>query len=160
MRYLSLVLCILLLNGCANWLPKQDWISTQKAADQAYAAGDFEQAAASYLRLAKAMPSDAGVRYQLGNSLARQGDVSGAVDAYREALVREPQHARAWHNLLQVQLREALLTAGQMQATLNRQQPRADQALQRAEQLLRLNEPPAAAAPVTEPPAPEPAREP
>ena len=46
-------------------------------------------------RLAKAMPADAGVRYQLGNSLARQGDVQGAIDSYREALLRDRQHARA-----------------------------------------------------------------
>lgn len=144
MRYLSLTLCALLLSGCAGLPSSRNLVDVQKQADQAYAEGHFEQAAIGYQRLTKAMPSDAGVRYQLGNSLARQGEVNAAVSAYREALVRDPQHARAWHNLLQVQLGEALRTASQMQKVLNPQQPHADQALQRADQLLRVTEQPAA----------------
>lgn len=150
MRYLTLALCALLLSGCAGLSPSSNLVSTQKDADQAYAAGQYEQAAKGYGRLAHAMPTDAGVRYQLGNSLARLGDVNAAINAYREALVRDPQHARAWHNLLQVQLREALRTASEMQRNLNRQQPHADQALHNAEQLLRLTTP-AAIEPSKEP---------
>lgn len=138
MRILTLVIVSLLLSGCAGLTPKGNLVAVQKEADQNYASGRFEQASQGYRRLAAAMPNDAGVRYQLGNSLARQGDVRGAVDSYREALVRDPQHARAWHNLLQVQLREALLSAGEMKKTLNPQQPHAPQALQRADRLLQL----------------------
>lgn len=150
MRYLILTLCALLLSGCAGLLPTSDLVSTQKSADQAYAAGQYGQAANGYSRLAQAMPTDAGVRYQMANSLARLGDVNAAISAYREALVRDPQHARAWHNLLQVQLREALRTASEMQRNLNRQQPHAEQALHNAEQLLRL----------TAQPDPDPVKEP
>jgi Flp pilus assembly protein TadD len=138
-RALPLTLVILLLSGCSG-LPKTNLLTVQNEADHAYASGQFEHASEQYRRLAKAMPSDAGVRYQLGNSLARQGDVQGAVASYREALVRNPQHARAWHNLLQVQLREALLSASEMTKTLNPQEPHAEQSLQRAERLLELLE--------------------
>ncbi|MGE8497159.1 MAG: tetratricopeptide repeat protein [Pseudomonas sp.] len=147
MRTLSLALASLLLSGCAGLVPKSDLVSLQNTANQDYASGRFEQASDQYRRLADAMPSDAGVRYQLGNSLARQGDVQGAIGSYREALVRDPQHARAWHNLLQVQLREALLTAAEMQKTLNPQLPQADRALGLGERLLDVVEQPGKDAP-------------
>ncbi|MBD9482216.1 tetratricopeptide repeat protein [Pseudomonas sp. PDM14] len=136
MRTLSLALASLLLSGCAGMLPQSNLVALQNSANQDYASGRYVQASDQYQRLARAMPSDAGVRYQLGNSLARQGDVQGAIGSYREALLRDPQHARAWHNLLQVQLREALLSAAEMQRTLNPQQPEADRALQLGERLL------------------------
>jgi len=136
MQRLSLVLVITLLSGCANLMPKPNLIVQQNEANQAYAAGDFAHASKLYRSLAQALPTDAGVRYQLGNSLARQGDTPGAIDSYREALVRDPQHARAWHNLLQVQLREALFTTREMRQTLNPQQPMADRALVLGERLL------------------------
>lgn len=142
MRILSLALASLLLTGCAGLLPKSNLVAQQNAANQDYAAGRFAQASDQYRSLAKAMPSDAGVRYQLGNSLARQGDTQGAIASYLEALLRDPQHARAWHNLLQVQLREALLTAAEMQKTLNAQQPQAGQALGLGERLLDVMEQP------------------
>jgi tetratricopeptide (TPR) repeat protein len=141
MRILSLALASLLLSGCAG-LPQSDLLALQNAANQDYANGRFAEAGEQYRRLAKAMPADAGVRYQLGNSLARQGDVQGAIDSYREALLRDRQHARAWHNLLQVQLREALFTATEMQSTLNPQQPQADRALALGKRLLDVMEQP------------------
>ncbi|WP_394561177.1 tetratricopeptide repeat protein [Aquipseudomonas alcaligenes] len=140
MRILSLALASLLLSGCAGLMPASNLVELQNSANRDYAAGDFERAADQYRRLARAMPNDAGVRYQLGNSLARQGDVQAAIESYREALLRDPQHARAWHNLLQVQLREALLTAGEMQKTLSPQQPQADRALGLGERLLDVME--------------------
>lgn len=142
MRILSLALASLLLSGCAGMVPKSNLVALQNSANQDYASGRFEQASEQYRRLAEVMPSDAGVRYQLGNSLARQGDVQGAIGSYREALLRDPQHARAWHNLLQVQLREALFTAAEMQKTLNPQQPQADRALGLGERLLDVMEQP------------------
>ncbi len=141
MRILSLALASLLLSGCAS-LPQSDLLALQNAANQDYANGRFVEAGEQYRRLAKAMPADAGVRYQLGNSLARQGDVQGAIDSYREALLRDRQHARAWHNLLQLQLREALFTATEMQSTLNPQQPQADRALALGKRLLDVMEQP------------------
>lgn len=136
MRYLSLVLILLALTGCAGRMTHSNLITQQNSADQAYAIGNYEVASKLYRSLAKELPTDAGIRYQLGNSLARQGDAQGAMESYREALVRDPQHARAWHNLLQVQLRMAVLTAGEMRQTLNAQQPMADGALQLGERLL------------------------
>lgn len=142
MQRLSLVLVLALISGCASLMPKPDLIAQQNEANQAYASGDFAHASKLYRSLAQALPTDAGVRYQLGNSLARQGDTPGAIGSYREALVRDPQHARAWHNLLQVQLREALFTAREMHQTLNPQQPVAGRALALGKRLLDVTQPP------------------
>ena len=136
MRVLSIALLALSLGGCAALQPKNQIVELQQQADAAYAQADYAQASALYRRLTLKLPTDAGVRYQLGNSLARQGDNPAAITSYRDALVRDPQHARSWHNLLQVQLREATLTAGEMQRYLNAQTPYAERALGRAEQLL------------------------
>ncbi|WP_167492531.1 tetratricopeptide repeat protein [Pseudomonas leptonychotis] len=138
MRVLSIALLALCLSGCAGLQPKNQIIELQQQADAAYAQANYAQASELYRRLTEKLPTDAGVRYQLGNSLARNGDNTGAIASYRDALVRDPQHARSWHNLLQVQLREATLTAAEMQRYLNTQTPYAEQALGRAEQLLEL----------------------
>lgn len=138
MRVLSIALLALCLSGCAGLQPKNQIIELQQQADAAYAKGQYAQASELYRSLTLKLPTDAGVRYQLGNSLARNGDNIGAIASYRDALVRDPQHARSWHNLLQVQLREATLTAAEMQRYLNTQTPYAERALGRAEQLLEL----------------------
>src|SRR5690606_24302013 len=135
MRALSLTLILLTLTGCAT-LASGDLVELQRQADSAYSDADYARASELYERLARALPTDAGVRFQRGNSLARQGDHAGAIASYRDALTRDPQHARAWHNLLQVQLQEARLTASEMQRYLSAQSPHADLALKRAERLL------------------------
>ncbi|MDX1297893.1 MAG: tetratricopeptide repeat protein [Pseudomonas sp.] len=136
MRVLSIAVLALCLGGCAGLQPKNQMLELQQQADTAYAQAQYAQASELYRRLTVKLPTDAGVRYQLGNSLARQGDNLGAIASYRDALVRDPQHARSWHNLLQVQLREATLTAAEMQRYLSAQTPYAERALKRAEQLL------------------------
>lgn len=138
MRHHALILAALLLTGCAGLGSANRLPALQQQADQDYAAGRYAAASEGYRELARALPTDAGVRYQLANSLARQGDSAGAVAGYREALLRDPQHARAWHNLLQVQLREALLSANEMNRTLSPQQPQASRALNLGERLLEM----------------------
>ena len=134
---LTLALC-LLLSGCTGLHSKNQLLELQQQADSAYAKGDYQQSSKLYQQLSKSMPTDAGVRYQLGNSQARAGDNAAAINSYRESLLRDPYNARSWHNLLQVQLREATLSAAEMQRYIKPQAPYAEQALQRAEQLLHV----------------------
>ena len=135
MRAASLILLVLSLSGCAH-LQQNDLLELQSRADQAYSAADYANASSLYGQLAKAMPTDAEVRYQQGNSLARLGDHSQAIISYRDALQRDPLHARAWHNLLQVQIQESRITATEIQRYLNTQTPHAERALKRAENVL------------------------
>ncbi|WP_218565245.1 tetratricopeptide repeat protein [Pseudomonas sp. o96-267] len=137
MRVISLLLASLLLGGCTTLtIPGGDLIALQEQADQAYAKGDYPRATLFYERLAKSLPTDADTRYRLGNSLARQGQNHAAIEAYREALVRDGNHARAWYNLMQVQTREVLLTAGEAQQHLNAQSPQSKLAFDQAVHVL------------------------
>lgn len=137
MRMISLLLASLLLGGCTTLaMPGGDLVSLQEQADQAYAKGDYPRASQLYERLAKALPTDADMRYRLGNSLARQGQNHAAIVAYREALVRDAEHARAWYNLMQVQTREVLLTAGEAQQHLKAQNPQSKLAFEQAVHVL------------------------
>lgn len=70
-----------------------------------YQAGDYPAAAAAF-----AEADDAPSHYNRGNALARAGELEGALDAYEQALLRQPELAAAQHNR---QLVEQLLHARQ-----------------------------------------------
>ena len=68
--------------------------------DVHYRAGRFDLAAAWYARALESAPAlGADVWLRLGNVRLRQGDRAGAVDAWREALTLQPDHAIARGNL-------------------------------------------------------------
>src|SRR3989338_1575593 len=53
-------------------------------------------------------------------------------------LERQAQHAGAWYNLMQLQAQELTLTAMEARRYLDRKNPRAQPALERAEQLIEV----------------------
>jgi len=57
----------------------------------------------AYQFLAKEMKTEARYWYFVGNCYARLERPDEAVQAYREALVRRPDDAKAWHNLILVE---------------------------------------------------------
>jgi len=59
-----------------------------------YRAGDYARAAKAF-----AQGGDARSQYNLGNALAKQGDYTKAIAAYRQALQRDPEFADARANL-------------------------------------------------------------
>ncbi|MBX9753631.1 MAG: hypothetical protein K2X80_02670, partial [Pseudomonadaceae bacterium] len=71
-------------------------------------------------------------------SLAREGNHALAIQTYREALLRDPQHAGAWYNLMQLQAQELTLTAMEARRYLDKKNPKARAALERAEQLIEV----------------------
>ncbi len=60
-----------------------------------FSRGAFDEAASTFGELAGKQAND---YYNLGNSLAFSGDVSGAIQAYDQALAVEPAHEDAAHN--------------------------------------------------------------
>ena len=58
-----------------------------------YRGGRYDESAEAF-----AGGDTAGDHYNRGNALARAGDLRGALDAYREALARDPGHEDAEHN--------------------------------------------------------------
>jgi tetratricopeptide (TPR) repeat protein len=132
---LSAVLCGCAALGSSN---SNDLLELQRQAQQAYADGNYVRASEYYQRLTMSMPSDADTRYRLGNSLAREGRHEQAIQVYREALLRDPQHARAWYNMMQLQAQALTLTAMDARRHLDRKDPRARSTLERAEQLIEV----------------------
>ncbi|MEQ8496244.1 MAG: tetratricopeptide repeat protein, partial [Gammaproteobacteria bacterium] len=77
------------------------------AGESAYSAGEWAAAEPHYRALVAAIPQDAELWFRLGNIYARVDKPDAAVAAYREALVREGDLAKAWFNMGVVQLRQA-----------------------------------------------------
>ncbi|MEQ8662105.1 MAG: tetratricopeptide repeat protein [Gammaproteobacteria bacterium] len=110
---LVLALVTLLLGGCAGTrrgpaTPGPEEIAAARAAgERAYAAADWAAAEPPYRVLVQAIPQDAELWFRLGNVYARLDRPDAAVAAYREALVRDGDLAKAWFNMGVVQLRQA-----------------------------------------------------
>lgn len=108
-----LAAALLALGGCAAAnLPvpgagSPDPFALRKQANEAYDAQRWDEAGKLYRRLVDAVPADAEGWFRLGNVYARLGRPDQAVGAYREALLRQPGNAKAWHNMGLVQLRQA-----------------------------------------------------
>ena len=78
-----------------------------EAAETAYSDRNWQTAEAAYRELARQVPREIEPWFRLGNIYARTDRPEAAVDAYKEALVRDPGLAKAWHNMATVHLRQA-----------------------------------------------------
>jgi cytochrome c-type biogenesis protein CcmH/NrfG len=84
-----------------------DPIVLKQQAEDAYQNKEWGLSEERYGQLAKEMPVEPEPWFRLGNIYARTQRPDLAVSAYREALVRDPRHGRAWHNMGVVQLQQA-----------------------------------------------------
>ncbi len=109
MKRAWLIIVLAALAGCATTGKPhlKDALAQQKHAEQAYDAGNLAQARDDYLSLTRALPLNADYWYRLGNVYVRLDRPDEAADAYAHTLQREPKHAKAWHNLGIVRLRQA-----------------------------------------------------
>ena len=79
-------------------LPGFDAFELSSVADDAYKREDWAIAEKFYRRLIKQVPQDAYAYFRLGNVLMQYAKVDGAINAYNQALTREPNHIRALKN--------------------------------------------------------------
>ncbi|MDC0068009.1 tetratricopeptide repeat protein [Gammaproteobacteria bacterium] len=135
-----LIGCVFFLTGCAASPPSNEAAirTALQQATSAYAAGDYGRAVKSYRQLTDLLPKDAELWFRLGNAYARQGNSAQALDAYAEALVRNPQDGRAWHNRGIVQLEMAASNYTEAIATLKAGDPMLPVAERAAEEILLL----------------------
>lgn len=82
-------------------------VELERRADAAYTAGHNEQAALLYRDMVEAVPQQSEYWYRLANTLTRTERVNDAAEAYQQVLMRDPDNARAWHNLGVVRLMQA-----------------------------------------------------
>lgn len=94
-------LLLLILTGISSPTAAQDASADLLArqAAQAYAQGRYEEAAHLYQRLAEGGGDGAQVRYDLGNSFLKAGDLGRAILEYLRALKFDPELAAAKQNL-------------------------------------------------------------
>jgi len=135
------VLVLLAAGLCAcntgNVIPAQETSlaqvsATEQNASQAYEKEDWATAEREYSKLTEMMPTDSESWFRLGNVYVRLKRPNDALLAYQEALIRDPNHAKAWHNTGIVQLKQATNTFLEMQ---NHLQPD-DPLYQRARQIV------------------------
>ncbi|MCC5791382.1 MAG: tetratricopeptide repeat protein [Legionellaceae bacterium] len=92
---------------------RPDW-----QASAAYRAGDYDAAQAHFQQLNSTLGY-----YNAGNALAHMGQYEKAIEAYKKALEREPDHPDALHNKA---LLEKLLREQQQQSPSSEQQDKQD----------------------------------
>ena len=103
-------LLVCLVAGCAQ----KDLQVERLEAYQAYQKGDYRQAAVHFERLVEKAPKDAEFWFRLGNSYARSKQPRKAIEAYENALLRNPEMAKAWYNKGLIYLQAALQTFVEM----------------------------------------------
>ena len=131
---------ILALQGCVTPVQSNETTIqvTVGKAISAYEKGDYAEAVKHYRQLIEILPKDSELWFRLGNAYARQGNSMMAIEAYSEALVRDPQDSRAWHNRGMVQLEMAAANYAEAIATLKAGDPMVAVANKASEEILLL----------------------
>jgi cytochrome c-type biogenesis protein CcmH/NrfG len=135
----------LLLAGCGT-LPVtktssqrlSNVLTTQDQAEAAYGSNDMQHAATLYLQLTKMVPQEADYWYMLGNAYVRTQEPDRAVQAYQQAIARNPDHTRAWHNLGIVRMRQAMAAFVSSAGTAKAGDPMRELSTQLADELARI----------------------
>lgn len=136
---LFLMIALTFINGCAHESRRIELIDLQAQARQAYLDKNWASAGRYFMQLTDAMPKDAENWYWLGNTYARLDQPADAILAYREALLRNTKHSRAWHNLAVMHLRQSAASLLEMQKYIGPDDPlfvRSEQMVQTVFQLL------------------------
>ena len=102
---LSIVLCLVLLAGCAVPGDRLEPLRLHARAVDAYEAGENDKALALHRELAEREFASAHAWYRLGNLETAAGNLDAAVEAYHRALAMEPGFPEASHNLGMVYMR-------------------------------------------------------
>lgn len=98
-----------LLAGCAT-TPHTSSASPESikgAADKAYTAGQWPEAARLYAQLARKFPQDATILIRLGNALGQEDRWELAAYAYQRALQADPLQGKAAYDLAVARLAQA-----------------------------------------------------
>ena len=134
-HYLFFCLILLLLTGgCAS----HDLADERLKAYQAYRSGDYDKAIDRFELLVKEIPGDGELWFRLGNAYARSRLPKKAVTAYENALLRNPQMAKAWYNMGLIHMQAALKTFADMQEYVPADDPIGNRGMDMAEGLLSL----------------------
>jgi cytochrome c-type biogenesis protein CcmH/NrfG len=113
-----LIIIVLHLAGCNLQNLKSDQpapsqpniAELEEKAREAYQNEDWETSEEAYKDLTLQTPYEIEPWFRLGNIYAQTNRLDGAVEAYQEALLIEPENTKVLHNLGVIQLRQAANT--------------------------------------------------
>jgi tetratricopeptide (TPR) repeat protein len=152
-----MLLLIAFISGCATngmssgqLLPDESRATPELAllnekAQLADAGGEAAKAEALYKAVLRNTPNDADTWYRLGNLYANYNRPAEAAIAYERTLVADNGHARAWHNLAIIRLRQSYAALLQAQITVPDDDPileRIDSTLDQLSKLTALDNQP------------------
>ena len=86
--------------GCRREAPLSPVDKLESEGDAFYAAGEYEQAEATYRKALEVGAQRPRLQNNLGNALVRQGKSGAALAAYRKALELDPEYLFAMNNLV------------------------------------------------------------
>jgi cytochrome c-type biogenesis protein CcmH/NrfG len=124
-RIIAIVCVLVSLLGCEQAPTKSDadqpadLTEVSELAAQAYNAKNWSESEQQYATLTRKAPGESEPWFKLGNIYARTMRPQLAVKSYREALIRDPQHVKAWHNMGIVELRQAASSFEQLELLLD-----------------------------------------
>ena len=91
---------LLILSGCSTTGTETfKVLDLNRLADQAYREKRCDEAITLYSRLAKQLPRNTESFLRIGNCHARNVRQNDAIEAYKNALARDPYYSKAWYNL-------------------------------------------------------------
>ena len=123
-RFIIVGFLVVMLTACVSPVDRaRKLIALQQEADVLYLKGDCPAAIKMYRKLIDNVGEQREPWLRIGNCLARNGDINGAVDAYRNVLSEDPGYGKAWNNLALVQAQALARTVLDMQKQLDPNDP-------------------------------------
>lgn len=132
---------VITLSGCnTNPVEKPNAYDLEQRAAEAYRNQDWQKAETYYSELITLVPGNAEVWFRLGNVYVRNNKPDEALQAYREAVIRQPNLGKAWHNMGTVSLRKTTHLYIEMLKYLDEASPLRQKAQETADALLTIIE--------------------
>lgn len=131
-----IILSMVAATSCS--INRHDPVADLAMVQQLYAEGDYHGAVRGYERLIQQIPQDGELWFRLANGYVRTGQPEAAISAYRNALLRNPDQAKAWYNLAEVHLQMALQVYVEAETNLHPDDPLLELLQSRREKLIEV----------------------
>ena len=128
------------MTACATQQKQYSIFEIEKQASKAYVSKKWKVAEQKYSELISRAPGTAEIWFRLGNIYAHTKRPAKAVLAYQEAVVRQPEYDKAWHNMGIVSLQQTTSIFLEMLNHLKPDSERYRQAKKTAEELVKILE--------------------
>ncbi len=131
---------VLTLTACATPPAQPDIFKIEKQAAKAYQEKNWALAEEKYSYLISQSPNVAEIWFRLGNIYAHTKKPEKAITAYREAVIRQPEYSKAWHNLGIISLRQTTALYLEMLKNIKDSSPLYAHAKKTADALIKILE--------------------